>query len=104
MTIFPLTPKLKKTLLKISDTFGMVLLYPVKLLLDLVEWSDKKFGPKYGEWQEWFAWRPVEIGYYKGPIVWLETVERTRTGPFTIYRKLGDTAMKAPWGDDDECG
>lgn len=32
--------------------------------------------PEYMVWRRWFAWYPVEVGFYTGKFVWLQFIER----------------------------
>jgi hypothetical protein len=73
---------------------GMAILFA---MLWVGEWYDRTFGPKVGEWQPWFAWRPTELGTWDGETVWLERVERTRIGHADIYRRPGDLTVPDPW-------
>lgn len=58
-------------------------------MLWIEEWSRivkrKWFGPRVGEWQRWFAWRPVTLENGWGDVVWLETVYRTALGSSYSY-------------------
>lgn len=56
-------------------------------------WADEKLrnvkrrwlGPRVGEWQRWFAWRPVRLDNGWGDLVWLEPVYRQSYGYGVAY-------------------
>ena len=56
-----------------------------------------KFKGKNSEWHKWFAWRPVQKGWYQvtwrfdknTDWVWLETIERRFNQGFWEYRWEG---------------
>lgn len=68
---------------KVNEIFLLIVISPLLLLSGAIMacilgvWALKRklLGPRTG-WSRWFAWYPVRLGNWHGPLVWLEWVER----------------------------